>query len=101
MILNRSKLHALYYNLMDLNRAQHLITKIQSFLENGNGNALSRLEKDLLKSYVVQLYDILSDEVPARQNEFVRAPEMPSPKITYPDVPPVYASKPTVQEPEI
>ena len=101
MILNRSKLQALYYNHMDLNRAQHLITKIQSFLENGNGNALSRLEKDLLKSYVIQLYDILLDEVPARQNEFVRAPEMPSPKITYPDVSPVYASKPTVQEPEV
>ena len=101
MILNRSKLQALYYNHMDLNRAQHLLTKIQAFLENGNGKALSRLETDLVKSYVIQLYDVLSDEVSAtKQNDIVRAPEMPSPKITYPDLPPVYATKPIV-EPEI
>jgi len=102
MILNRSKLQALYYNHMDLNRAQHLLTKIQAFLENGNGKALSRLETDLLKSYVIQLYDVLSDEVSAiKQHDIVRAPEMPSSKITYPDLPPIYATKPFVQEPEV
>jgi len=87
---------------MDLNRAQHLLTKIQAFLENGNGKALSRLETDLLKSYVIQLYDVLSDEaLVTKQHDVVRAPEMPSPKITYPDIPPVYATKPPVEEPEV
>jgi hypothetical protein len=85
---------------MDLIRAQHLLTKIQSFLEDGNGSTLSRLEKDLLKSYVIQLYDTLTEEAPARQNDVVRAPEMPASKINYPDLPPVYGTKTIIPEPE-
>jgi hypothetical protein len=47
---------------MDLTKAQHLLLKIQAFLDNGNGHEISRLEKDLMKSYVIQLYDAISDE---------------------------------------
>ena len=49
---------------MDLTKAQRLLNKIQAFLDNGNGQELSRLEKDLIKSYVQQLYDaVTSDEI--------------------------------------
>lgn len=49
---------------MDLTKAQRLLNKIQAFLDNGNGHELSRLEKDLLKSYVQQLYEaVTSDEI--------------------------------------
>ena len=42
---------------MDLTKAQRLLLKIQAFIDNGNGNDISRLEKDLMKSYIIQLYD--------------------------------------------
>ncbi|HUR29931.1 MAG TPA: hypothetical protein VMZ69_00795 [Saprospiraceae bacterium] len=47
---------------MDLIKAQRLLNKIQAFLDNGNGHELSRLEKDLIKSYVQQLYDAVTLE---------------------------------------
>ena len=45
---------------MDLKKSQRLLHKIQAFIDDGNGQELSRLEKDLIKSYVVQLYDAIS-----------------------------------------
>src|SRR5688572_2605506 len=47
---------------MDLAKAQRLLIKIQAFLDNGNVHELSRLEKDLIKSYVQQLYDAVTSE---------------------------------------
>ncbi len=47
---------------MDQTKAQRLLHKIQAFLDNGNGQELSRLEKDLIKSYIVQLYDAVSSD---------------------------------------
>ncbi len=47
---------------MDQTKAQRLLHKIQAFLDNGNGQELSRLEKDLIKSYIVQLYDVVSSD---------------------------------------
>ncbi len=48
---------------MDMTKAQRLLNKIQAFLDDGNSHELSRLEKDLLKSYVQQLYEaVISDE---------------------------------------
>jgi len=47
---------------MDLKKAQRLIHKIESFLSNGNEHEWSRLEKDLVKSYILQLYDTITDE---------------------------------------
>ena len=55
---------------MDLTKAQRLLNKIQAFLDNGNGHELSRLEKDLLKSYVQQLYEaVTSDEISTGNND--------------------------------
>ena len=45
---------------MDLKKSQRLLHKIQAFIDDGNGQELSRLEKDLIKSYVVQLYDAIT-----------------------------------------
>src|SRR5687768_2183874 len=45
---------------MDLAKAQRLLNKIQALLDDGNGHELSRLEKDLIKSYVQQLYEAVT-----------------------------------------
>lgn len=109
---------------MDLTKAQRLLTKIQAFLDNGNGHELSRLEKDLIKSYVQQLYEaVTSDEtsigdelqktkeVPPQKNyksEPTPKVETPAPRVTepvkpetevteYPEyVAPVYKTEPTL-----
>ena len=52
---------------MDLTKAQRLLNKIQAFLDNGNGHELSRLEKDLIKSYVQQLYEAVTSEESSAQ----------------------------------
>ena len=54
---------------MDLTKAQRLLVRIQAFLDNGHGNEISRLERDLLKSYIVQLYDAISAEEVPQQAE--------------------------------
>jgi hypothetical protein len=57
------------YN-MDLTKAQRLINKIQAFLDDGHAQDLSRLEKDLIKSYVQQLYEaVISDETALPQEK--------------------------------
>ncbi|MEO5906971.1 MAG: hypothetical protein ABIQ11_09605 [Saprospiraceae bacterium] len=54
---------------MDLKKSQRLLHKIQAFIDDGNGQELSRLEKDLIKSYVVQLYDAITstEDTPVAQ----------------------------------
>jgi len=47
---------------MDIKKAQRLLNKIEAFLDNGNAQGLSRLEKDLIKTYIVQLYDAVTDD---------------------------------------
>lgn len=47
---------------MDLIKAQRLLHKIQAFIDNDHGQELSRLEKDLVKSYITQLYDAVVSE---------------------------------------
>ncbi len=54
---------------MDLKKAQRLLHKIEAFLDNGNAQELSRLEKDLIRSYVLQLYDVVTDEVSSHEPE--------------------------------
>ncbi len=97
---------------MDLKKAQRLLTKIEAFLGNGNTKDLSRLEKDLIKSYIVQLYDAVTiDEAPSTQEqekpiEFVEH-KMPkreaSPKIEVPqaretEIPKAETPKPTLPD---
>ena len=85
---------------MDLIRAQHLLTKIQAFIEDGNDSSLSRLEKDLIKSYVIQLYDALSSETQTRIPDVVKAPEITAQKFHQPETPQVITTKPIVQPEE-
>ena len=62
---------------MELQKAQRLLHKIQALLEPNSGHDLSRLEKDLLKSYIVQLYEAVQDESlilpeqPVKQKEII------------------------------
>ena len=54
---------------MDLKKAQRLLTKIEAFLDNGNAQELSRLERDLMRSYVIQLYEAVTDDDEAIQDQ--------------------------------
>jgi len=67
---------------MDLTKAQRLLTKIGALLDHGNAQELSRLEKDLIKTYILQLYDAVTDEgtIPAEQEEQIKFVEHKMPK---------------------
>lgn len=72
---------------MDLTKAQYLLLKIQTFLEMGNGNELSRLETDLMKSYIIQLYDaVSSDEISSIEKSFNQFKPEPKEKVRTPEV---------------
>ncbi|MGB4846874.1 MAG: hypothetical protein WBP41_03100 [Saprospiraceae bacterium] len=92
---------------MDLKKAQRLITKLQAFLDNGNAQDISRLEKDLIKSYVIQLYDAVTEveevnheqEKPIEFVEYKMPKREAAPKI---DLPPLREYEPQKSEtPEI
>lgn len=86
---------------MDLTKAQRLLTKIQAFLDNGNGNEISRLERDLLKSYIVQLYDAVSAEEVPQQAEKPKPAEIHVAKFQKTEVPePVNVPEVPKPEPE-
>jgi len=89
---------------MDLKKAQLLLHKIEAFLDSGNSQNISRLEKDLMKSYIVQLYDAVTDEtastIPVEEKpiEFVeyKMPKRePAPKVEVPQVKEVEAIRPS------
>jgi len=79
-------------NSMDHKKAQRLLSKIEALLDNGNSQNLSRLEKDLLKSYIVQLYEIATDEEVVTKEKEQPVPEYtipkkePAPKVEMPPV---------------
>ena len=73
---------------MDLKKAQRLLTKIEAFVDNGNAQELSRLEKDLLKSYVIQLYDALTEESSTVHHEHEKQSESFENKISNKEVSP-------------
>ena len=66
---------------MDLIKAQRLLVKIQAFLDNAPGKEISRLEKDLIKSYIQQLYEAISEEEKQVPAEVVKPPEVQLPKV--------------------
>ncbi len=85
---------------MDLTKAQRLLLKIQAFTDNGNGSELSRLEKDLMKSYIIQLYDAVSTEETPMHTEKPKQTEIPVAKFQKPEPPPVYIPEPPKPESE-
>lgn len=85
---------------MDLTKAQRLLLKIQAFMDNGNGSELSRLEKDLMKSYIIQLYDAVSTEEAPTHTEKPKQAEIPLAKFQKPEAPPVYIPEAPKPEPE-
>lgn len=85
---------------MDLTKAQRLLLKIQAFIDNGNGNDISRLEKDLMKSYIIQLYDAVSTEEAPAHTEKPKQTEIPVAKFQKSEPPPVHIPEPPKPEPE-
>ncbi len=88
---------------MDLKKAQRLLHKIEAFLDNGNAQELSRLEKDLIRSYVLQLYDVVTDEASSHEPEEEKPVKFvehkmpvrePAPKIEVPQAKEMETTKP-------
>jgi hypothetical protein len=67
---------------MDIKKAHRLLNKIQAFLDDGHGQELSRLEKDLIKSYIQQLYDAVTTEANDSTEEPSKITESPKPRHT-------------------
>ena len=85
---------------MDLTKAKRLLNKIQAFLDDGHAQDLSRLEKDLIKSYVQQLYEaVTSDDVIVNQ-EKQKPAEIP-PQKNQREEPPVKSEPPPARMTEI
>ncbi len=96
----------IYQYHMDLTKAQQLLLKIQTFLDMANGNELSRLEKDLMKSYIIQLYDEVSTDqesvlaTPQKSKREMPAPEPVMPKKEF-TPPPVVVDTASTPEPVV
>ena len=84
---------------MNLTKAQRLLIKIQAFLENGNGNELSRLENDLLKSYIIQLYEAVTSDEKEHVPDLPKFVETHAPKVHFVEPPPVHVPEPPKMEP--
>lgn len=65
---------------MDITKAQRLLVKIQTFLDNAPAQGVSRLERDLVKSYIQQLYDVVMQEEETVQ-PVQKVTEAPAPKV--------------------
>jgi hypothetical protein len=87
---------------MDIIKARRFLLKIQAMLEHDTARDLSRLEKDLLKSYIIQLYDSMTDE--AEFGEETTQPRIPVSKSTpvvsieKTDIPAIHPKEPPTLE---
>lgn len=86
---------------MEVHKAQRLLHKIQALLENNPNHELSRLEKDLLKSYILQLYDTVHDENAAPIEHPVKSQDVPMKQKTEFVTPPVQIKEPEVEIPPV
>ncbi|HZV45557.1 MAG TPA: hypothetical protein VFF90_13820, partial [Saprospiraceae bacterium] len=75
---------------MDLLKARRFLLKIQTLLEQDSQQAMSRLEKDLVKSYIIQLYEAVQEEESVPFEPYVKANEKTvksNPEILKPEKP--------------
>lgn len=94
---------------MDTQKALRLINKIQALLEPNATPELSRLEKDLLKSYILQLYETVHDEphlITESQLKSYESTIKPKLEIPHEEKPPMQIREqkievPTVNVPEV
>lgn len=90
--------------IMDIQKARRFILKIQTLMDQESQQELSRLEKDLLKSYTIQLYEAILDESPVAQDKLSKQNEigfMPKTEKPYVQVTEPKVETPTVNIPEI
>ncbi|HJW31587.1 MAG TPA: hypothetical protein VJ508_20320, partial [Saprospiraceae bacterium] len=89
---------------MDRIKSQRLLLKIQALLETNAGQELSRLEKDLLKSYILQLYEAVQDEsaLPSEPKSKMEESAMKSRiEPSKPEKPIVQITEPVVETPSV
>ena len=85
--------------IMDIQKARRFILKIQTLMDQESQQELSRLEKDLLKSYIVQLYESIMDESPVTQDKISKQSEIGFMPKT--EKPPVQVTEPKVETPTV
>jgi len=88
---------------MDLQKAHRFLLKIQTLLEQDPKQELSRLEKDLVKSYIQQLYEAVSEESSSNEPAF-RASEISNKShfdIPKPEKPPIQVTEPNIEVPKV
>ena len=89
---------------MDQSRAQRLLVKIQTLVDQGS--PLSKLEQDLVKSYILQLYEAVTETpaaMPEAQAAAVHVPVPPIQRTVEPPVriPPAVVPPPAPPKPEV
>jgi len=84
---------------MDIQKARRFLLKIQTLMDQESQQDLSRLEKDLLKSYIVQLYESIMDESPVTQDKVSKQSEIGFLPKT--EKPPVQVTEPKVETPTV
>ncbi len=89
---------------MNLQKARRFLLKIQTLLEQESQQELSRLEKDLVKSYVLQLYEAVNEEESTPHEPMVKVNEImvktPS-EILLPEKPHLPMMEPEVEAPKV
>jgi hypothetical protein len=89
---------------MDLQKARRFLLKIQALLENDSEQEMSRLERDLVRSYIMQLYEAVNEEKSANQEPLDVASDIAIKtkyEIPKPEKPPVQVIEPNVEVPKV
>lgn len=69
---------------MDFVHLKKLLSKVNALIDQNDSDNISRLEVDLLKSYVRDIYDVISEDFPERSRPASKTTVLndPTPKIT-------------------
>jgi len=89
---------------MDLLKARRFLLKIQTLLEQDSQQEMSRLEKDLVKSYIIQLYEAVQEEDSVPFEPYVKVSEKTvksNPEILKPEKPIVQVTEPKIDSPKV
>ena len=89
---------------MDLLKARRFLLKIQTLLEHDSQQEMSRLEKDLVKSYIIQLYEAVHDEESVPFEPYVKVSEKTirsSQETLKPERPIIQVTEPNVEIPKV
>jgi len=89
---------------MDLLKARRFLLKIQTLLEQDSQQEMSRLEKDLVKSYIIQLYEAVQGDESVSSEPYAKVNEKTVksiPEIPKLEKPIIQVTEPNVEIPKV